>query len=56
MNIPVEVYQEAGLASYDNRQLIQELHRRHVSEHTILGAMYELDAIADARTDNEVYS
>ncbi len=49
--IPNNVYVEAGLAAYDDKQLITELHKRNISEHTILSAFYALDAIADHRTE-----
>ena len=62
ITVPSEVYLEAGLAAYDEKQLITELHRRQVSEHTILNAFYALDAMADHRMEtamevrDELYS
>ncbi len=55
VKVPEEVYEEAGLLAYDNRQLLQELWRRGWDEHEIRAALYALDQIADARTDNALH-
>ena len=54
VDVPDEIYAEAGLLFYDDEQLMQELARRGIkpSEYRRMFAVqYAKEQIADARTD-----